>query len=104
MHYFTVFLSSLSFFLINEIIFHFIHETMNCLLIKYNFRGKGNLCFLLLRQSSYTIQAVLSKNDHINKAMLKFATAYVSFLNLLFCINFIVLVSPRNLLLMLREL
>lgn len=103
MHYFTVFLSSLSFFSYqrNHISLHTRNDE---LFINYNYRGKGNLCFLLLRQSSYTIQAVLSKNDHINKAMLKFATAYVSFLNLLFCINFIVLVSPRNLLLMLREL
>jgi len=39
----------------------------------YNSRSKGNLCFLVLRQRGFTVQGVLSKNDFVNKAMLKFA-------------------------------
>jgi nondiscriminating aspartyl-tRNA synthetase len=38
-------------------------------------RGKGNLCFIVLRQQSHTVQAVLEKGEHVNKYMLKFAAA-----------------------------
>jgi len=41
----------------------------------HNSRGKGNLCFIVLRERFNTIQAVLSKNEFVNKAMLKFATS-----------------------------
>eukprot|EP01098_Paradermamoeba_levis_P017003 TRINITY_DN94_c0_g1_i2.p1 TRINITY_DN94_c0_g1~~TRINITY_DN94_c0_g1_i2.p1 ORF type:complete len:508 (-),score=165.61 TRINITY_DN94_c0_g1_i2:134-1606(-) len=36
-------------------------------------RGKGKICFLLLRQQSFTIQAVLSVTDTISPEFLKFA-------------------------------
>jgi len=36
----------------------------------HNSRGKGNLCFIVLRERFNTIQAVLSKNEFVNKAML----------------------------------
>eukprot|EP01112_Ceratiomyxa_fruticulosa_P017002 TRINITY_DN5220_c0_g1_i1.p1 TRINITY_DN5220_c0_g1~~TRINITY_DN5220_c0_g1_i1.p1 ORF type:complete len:601 (-),score=142.43 TRINITY_DN5220_c0_g1_i1:28-1674(-) len=41
----------------------------------HNSRGKGNLVFLLLRQSTESIQAVLSKNERVNKPALKFASS-----------------------------
>jgi nondiscriminating aspartyl-tRNA synthetase len=41
----------------------------------HNTRGKGNLCFLILRQKAFTLQAVLEKGEHVNKAMLKFVSA-----------------------------
>eukprot|EP00026_Physarum_polycephalum_P005703 Phypoly_transcript_05738.p1 GENE.Phypoly_transcript_05738~~Phypoly_transcript_05738.p1 ORF type:complete len:579 (-),score=116.86 Phypoly_transcript_05738:173-1879(-) len=41
----------------------------------HNTRGKGNLCFLILRQKAFSIQAVLEKGEHVNKAMLKFVSA-----------------------------
>jgi aspartyl-tRNA synthetase len=50
-------------------------KTINVRARVHNTRGKGNLCFLILRQQAYSVQAVLEKNDFVNKAMLKFVTA-----------------------------
>jgi aspartyl-tRNA synthetase len=36
-------------------------------------RAKGNLCFLVLRHRYHTVQAVLAKDEYVNKFMLKFA-------------------------------
>eukprot|EP01098_Paradermamoeba_levis_P002092 TRINITY_DN124_c0_g1_i4.p1 TRINITY_DN124_c0_g1~~TRINITY_DN124_c0_g1_i4.p1 ORF type:complete len:567 (-),score=222.64 TRINITY_DN124_c0_g1_i4:46-1746(-) len=37
-----------------------------------NVRGKGNLAFLLLRQSTESVQGVISKSDKVNKDFLRF--------------------------------
>eukprot|EP01111_Echinosteliopsis_oligospora_P005618 TRINITY_DN1909_c0_g1_i1.p1 TRINITY_DN1909_c0_g1~~TRINITY_DN1909_c0_g1_i1.p1 ORF type:complete len:599 (-),score=224.21 TRINITY_DN1909_c0_g1_i1:59-1807(-) len=41
----------------------------------HNSRAKGNLCFVVLRQMSATVQAVLEKSSDVNKFMLKFVAA-----------------------------
>eukprot|EP01100_Stratorugosa_tubuloviscum_P000456 TRINITY_DN1101_c0_g1_i1.p1 TRINITY_DN1101_c0_g1~~TRINITY_DN1101_c0_g1_i1.p1 ORF type:complete len:576 (-),score=299.67 TRINITY_DN1101_c0_g1_i1:139-1866(-) len=38
----------------------------------HNSRGKGNLCFVVLRQGAFSIQVVLSKSEVVSKDMLNF--------------------------------
>lgn len=41
----------------------------------HNVRGKGNNCFLVLRESFYTLQACAFKSETISKEMLKYMSA-----------------------------
>jgi len=41
-------------------------------------RGKGNLCFLVIRQRMHSVQVVISKGDQVSKAMVNFASSISS--------------------------
>jgi len=41
----------------------------------HNVRGKGNTCFIVLRENFYTLQACAFKSETISKDMIKYMTA-----------------------------
>jgi aspartyl/asparaginyl-tRNA synthetase len=40
----------------------------------HNSRGKGNLCFIVIRQQFSTVQAILSVDEVISKGMVQYAS------------------------------